>query len=112
MDNTSPQAFLRCSSILGEGIMKIPGRTFLHLAAGAGTLPAISRFAWAQSYPTRPVRIVVGFAAGGGSDILSRLIAQWLSDRLCQTFIVENRTGAGSNLAAEAVVHAPPDGYQ
>jgi tripartite-type tricarboxylate transporter receptor subunit TctC len=58
------------------------------------------------------VRIVVGFAAGGGSDILSRLIAQWLSDRLCQTFIVENRTGAGSNLAAEAVVHAPPDGYQ
>jgi tripartite-type tricarboxylate transporter receptor subunit TctC len=92
--------------------MKLPHRRqFLHLAAGAAVLPAMSRSVWAQAYPARPVRIVVGFAAGGGSDILSRLIAQWLSDRFGQTFIVENRTGAGSNLAAEAVVHAPPDGH-
>jgi tripartite-type tricarboxylate transporter receptor subunit TctC len=91
--------------------MKPSRRRLLHLGAGVATLPAMSRMATAQAYPTRPVRIVVGFAAGGGSDILSRLIAQWLSDRLGQTFIVENRTGAGSNLAAEAVIHAPPDGH-
>ena len=109
--HASPQAFLRCSSILGEGIMKIPRRTFLHLAAGAGTLPAISRFAWAQSYPARPVRIIVGFPAGGTTDIGARLIAQWLSERLGQQFIVENRPGAGTHLATEAVARASADGY-
>src|SRR5262245_48766316 len=91
--------------------MKLPRRKFLHLAAGAAALPAVSRFAWAQAYPTRPVRIVVGFAAGGGSDITARLIAQWLSERLGQQFLIENRPGAGGNIATEAVVRAPPDGY-
>jgi tripartite-type tricarboxylate transporter receptor subunit TctC len=92
-------------------IMKLPRRKFLHLAAGAAALPAVSRFAWALDYPTRPVRIVVGFAAGGVNDITARLIGQWLSSRLSQPFIIENRPGAGSNLAAEAVVRARPDGY-
>ena len=91
--------------------MKIPRRTFLHLAAGAGTLPAISRFAWAQSYPARPVRIIVGFPAGGTTDIGARLIAQWLSERLGQQFIVENRPGAGTHMATEAVARASADGY-
>jgi tripartite-type tricarboxylate transporter receptor subunit TctC len=88
-----------------------PRRRFLGLAAGAAALPAVSRIAWAQSYPARPVRIIVGFAAGGGGDILARLIGQWLSERLGQQFIIENRTGAGGNIGAEAVVRAPPDGY-
>ena len=109
--HANPQAFLRCSSILGEGIMKIPRRTFLHLAAGAGTLPTISRFASAQSYPARPVRIIVGFPAGGTTDIGARLIAQWLSEQLGQQFIVENRPGAGTHAATEAVVRQLPDGY-
>jgi tripartite-type tricarboxylate transporter receptor subunit TctC len=91
--------------------MKLPRRRFLHLAAGAAALPAVSRFAWAQTYPTRPVRIIVGFAAGGPADIVARLIAQWLSGRLGQPFVVENRTGAATNIAAEAVVRSPPDGY-
>src|SRR5713226_4344488 len=91
--------------------MRLPRRQFLHLAAGAATLPAVSRFAWAQAYPTRPVRIVVGFPAGGSGDILTRLMGQWLSERLGQQFIIENRPGAGSNIAAEAVVKAAPDGY-
>ena len=91
--------------------MKIPRRTFLHLAAGAGILPTISRFASAQSYPARPVRIIVGFPAGGTTDIGARLIAQWLSERLGQQFIVENRPGAGTHAATEAVVKAAPDGY-
>jgi len=91
--------------------MKLPRRNFLHLAAGAATLPAISRIARAQAYPTRPVRIVAGFAPGGPVDIIARLISQWLSERLGQQFIVENRPGAGSNIATEAVVRAPPDGY-
>jgi tripartite-type tricarboxylate transporter receptor subunit TctC len=91
--------------------MKLPRRNFLHLAAGAAALPAISRFAWAQAYPTRPVRIVVGFAPGGGTDIMARLIGQWLSERLGQQFVVENRPGAGTNIATETVVNAPPDGY-
>ena len=90
--------------------MKLPRRNFLHLAAGAAALPAISRIARAQAYPTRPVRIIVGFPAGGGSDITARLMGQWLSERLGQPFVVENRPGAGSNVATEAVVHAPPDG--
>jgi tripartite-type tricarboxylate transporter receptor subunit TctC len=91
--------------------MKLPRRTFLHLAAGGAALPAVSRIALAQAYPTRPVRIIVGFVAGGGADIVARLVGQWLSERLGQPFIVENRPGAGSNLGAEAVVRAPPDGY-
>ena len=91
--------------------MKRPRRHFLRLAAGAAALPAISRFAWGQSYPSRPVRIIVGFAAGGPNDILARLIGQWLSQRLGQQCVVENRPGAGSNIATDAVVRAPPDGY-
>ena len=86
-------------------------RTFLHLAAGAAALPAVSRVARAQAYPTRPVRIIAGFPGGSASDTTARLIGQWLSERLGQPFVIENRPGAVSNLAAEAVVHAPPDGY-
>ena len=92
--------------------MKLPlRRQFLHLAAGAAALPVASRFALAQAYPARPVRILVGFAAGGAFDIVARLIGQWLSDQLQQPVIVENRPGASSNLATEAVIRAPPDGY-
>src|SRR5437016_2857189 len=91
--------------------MKFPRRQFLHLAAGAAALPAVSRIAWAQAYPTRPVRILVGFPAGGASNIGARLIAQWLSERLGQQFVVENRPSAGTHLATEAVVRAAPDGY-
>jgi tripartite-type tricarboxylate transporter receptor subunit TctC len=91
--------------------MKLPRRQFLHLAAGAAALPALSRFAWAQAYPARPVRIVVPFAAGGSTDITARLIGQWLSERLGQQFVIENRPGAGSNIGTELVVNAPPDGY-
>ena len=91
--------------------MKVPRRRFLHLAAGAVALPAISRDAWSQAYPTRPVRIVVGLSAGGSVDIVMRLMSQWLSERLGQQFIVENRPGAASNIATEAVVRSPPDGY-
>jgi tripartite-type tricarboxylate transporter receptor subunit TctC len=91
--------------------MKLPRRTFLQLAASAIALPAVSRFACAQSYPTRPVRIVVGFAAGGPTDIIARLIGQWLSERLGQQFVIENRPGAASNIATEAVVRASADGY-
>ena len=86
-------------------------RQFLHLAAGAAALPALSPVARAQTYPARQVRIIVGFAAGQAVDILGRLIGQWLSERLGQPFIVENRPGAGGNIAAEVVVRAPPDGY-
>ena len=91
--------------------MKFPRRQFLHLAAGAAALPALSRVARAQVYPTRPVRIVVGFPAGGAPDIIARLIAQGLSEQLGQQFFVENRPGAGTNIATEAIVRAPPDGY-
>jgi tripartite-type tricarboxylate transporter receptor subunit TctC len=91
--------------------MKLPRRKFLHLAAGAAALPAVSRFTWAQAYPTRPVRLIVGFAPGGTTDITARLIGQWLSERLGQQFLIENRTGAATNIATEAVVRAPADGY-
>jgi len=91
--------------------MKLPRRKFLHLAAGAAALPALSRGARAQAYPSRPVRIMVGFAAGSASDIVARLLGQLLSERLGQPFVVENRPGAGTNLATEAVVRAPADGY-
>ena len=91
--------------------MKLPRRQFMRLAAGIAALPAASRFAWAQTYPTRPVRIIVGFAPGGPNDILARLTGQWLSERLHQPFIIENRTGAGGNIGTEAVEKAPPDGY-
>ena len=91
--------------------MKLPRRRFLQLAAGAAALPAVSCVAWAQSYPSRPVRIVVGFAPGGANDTLARLIGQWLSERLGQPFVIENRPGAASNIATEAVVRAPADGY-
>jgi tripartite-type tricarboxylate transporter receptor subunit TctC len=91
--------------------MKLPRRNFLHLAAGAAALPAVSRIARAQTYPTRPVRIVVGFAPGGTVDMLVRLMGQWLSERLGQQFVIDNRPGAGANIATEAVVKAPPDGY-
>jgi tripartite-type tricarboxylate transporter receptor subunit TctC len=91
--------------------MKLPRRNFLHLAGGAAALPTVSQFAWAQDYPTRPVRIFVGFAAGQAIDVIVRLIAQSLSERLSQQFIIENRPGAGGNIATEAVVRAAADGY-
>ena len=91
--------------------MKLSRREFLHLTAGAAALPAVSRIAWEQAYPTRPVRIIVGFAPGQAIDIVTRIIGQWLSERLGQQFIIENRPGAGGNIATEAVVRAPPDGY-
>jgi tripartite-type tricarboxylate transporter receptor subunit TctC len=91
--------------------MKILRREFLQLAAGAALVPAGSRLVQAQGYPARPVRLMVGFAAGQAIDILARLIGQWLSDRLGQQFVIENRPGAGGNIAAEAVVRAPADGY-
>jgi tripartite-type tricarboxylate transporter receptor subunit TctC len=91
--------------------MKLPRRNFLHLAAGAAALPAMSRVARAQAYPSRPVRVIVGFAPAGGTDITARLIGQWLSERLGQQFVIENRPGAASNIGTEVVVNAPPDGY-
>jgi tripartite-type tricarboxylate transporter receptor subunit TctC len=92
--------------------MKLPHRRrFLHLAAGAAALPAVSSFARAQAYPTRPVRIIVTFLAGGSNDIVARLMGQWLSERLGQPFVIENRPGAGGNIGTEAVVRAAADGY-
>ena len=91
--------------------MKLPRRQFLHLAASAAALPAVSRMARAQTYPTRPVRIVVPFAPGGSTDIIARQMGLWLSERFGQPFVIENRPGAGSNIGTEAVVNAPPDGY-
>ena len=91
--------------------MKLLRRQFLYLAAGAAALPAVSRMAWAQTYPTRPVRIIVGAAPSGTYDIMARLIGEWLSERLGQPFVIENRPGAGTTIGTEAVVKAPPDGY-
>jgi tripartite-type tricarboxylate transporter receptor subunit TctC len=92
--------------------MKLPRRKFLHLAAGAAALPAVSRTAWAQqAYPTRPVRLVVGFPAGQTADIAARLVGQWLSERLGQPFVIDNRPGASGTVATELVVRSPPDGY-
>ena len=91
--------------------MKLLRRRFLRLVASAAALPIVSRMGWAQTYPSRPVRLIVGFPAGGGSDITARLMGQWLSERLGQTFVVENRPGAATNIATEAVVKSAPDGY-
>jgi tripartite-type tricarboxylate transporter receptor subunit TctC len=91
--------------------MKLPRRQFLHLAAGAAALPAVSRFAFAQAYPSRPVRVIVGFAAAGALDIVARIMGQRLSERLGQPFVIDNRPGAGGNIGTEAVVRASPDGY-
>src|ERR1700681_3015477 len=91
--------------------MKLSRHQFLRLAAGTAALPALSRIARAQTYPTRPVRLIVGFNAGGGPDIGARLIGQWLSERLGAQVVIENRPRAGGNIATEAVVRAPADGY-
>ena len=91
--------------------MKVPRRQFLHLAAGAAALPVASRFAFAQAYPTRPVRVIVGFIPGGAPDILARLMGQWLSERLGQQFVIDNRPGGGGNIGTQAVVRASADGY-
>jgi tripartite-type tricarboxylate transporter receptor subunit TctC len=91
--------------------MKLPRRGFLNLAAGAAAFPVATHFAKAQAYPTRPVHIIVGFSAGGPTDILARLVGQWLSERLGQPFVIEDRPGAATNIATESVAHAPPDGY-
>ena len=96
-------------SIMGHA-MKLPRRSFLHLAAGAAALPTAARIAQAQTYPTRPVRLIVGFPAGGAQDIVARLMGQWLSERLGQPILIENRPGAGGNIGAEAAVRAVPDG--
>ena len=95
-----------------EGLarMKLPRRNFLHLAAAAAALPVVPRIAWAQAYPTRPVRIIVGVAAGGGGDLIARVMGQWLSERLGQPFVIENRPGGSGNIGTEAVVRAPADG--
>jgi tripartite-type tricarboxylate transporter receptor subunit TctC len=99
------------AQVRGASPVKLPRREFLYLAAGAAALPAVSRIALAQAYPARPVRIVAAFAAGGPADIVGRLIGQWLSERLGQPFVIENRPGAGGNVGTEVVVRASPDGY-
>src|SRR5262245_28160210 len=91
--------------------MKVPRRRFLHLAAGAAALPPMSRFAWPPAEPTRTVRYIVSAPPGGAQDILARLMGQWLSERLGQQFVIDNRPGGGTNIGTEAVVRAPPDGY-
>src|SRR5262249_29841324 len=111
-DQRAGQRFgVHCAPAEGLNAMNLPRRRFLHLAAGVVALPSIARIAWAQTYPTRPVRLIVGFTPGGPTDIAARLIGQWLSERLGQPFVIENRPGAGSNIATEAVVNSQPDGY-
>src|SRR5262244_1662490 len=108
----SPHFDCRTVSTIGRDKMKLPHRRqFLHLAAGAVALLAVSRFAWAQAYPSRPVRLIVPLAPAGASDITARLIGQWLSERLGQQFVIDNRPGGGGNIGTEAVVRAPADGY-
>src|ERR1700745_669487 len=108
---------MRCAGRFGasngywEGAMKFRRPQFLHLAAGAAVLPVLSRLGWAQAYPARPVRILVGFAAAGGNDIIARIMGQWLSERLGQQLTIENRPGHGTNIATEAALRAPSDGY-
>jgi tripartite-type tricarboxylate transporter receptor subunit TctC len=92
-------------------MMKFPRRHFLQLAAGAAVVPALSSIAKAQTYPARPIRLIVGYTPGGSADLTARLMGQWLSERLGQSFVVENRPGGGTNIATEAAVRAPPDGY-
>src|SRR5437016_5899494 len=100
------------SAIRRNRTMKLPRRRFLHLAAGAAALATMPRLAWAQTYPARPVRIIVGAPPGGTLDIIARLMGQWLSERLGVAFVIENRPGgAGNNVATETVVRAPADGY-
>jgi tripartite-type tricarboxylate transporter receptor subunit TctC len=103
--------WLACLHFRGNAVKLPHRRRVLHLAAGAAALPFALHVAWAQAYPARPVRLIVGFTPGGPTDITARLIAQWLSERLGQPFIIENRPGAGSNIATEAVVNSQPDGY-
>src|ERR1700755_3506360 len=91
--------------------MKFPRRRFLQLAAGAAVLPAVSTIAAAQAYPSRPIRVIIGYTPGGSADLTARLMGQWLSERLRQPFVIENRPGGGTNIAPEAVLRAPPDGY-
>jgi tripartite-type tricarboxylate transporter receptor subunit TctC len=102
---------LAFNAFLEENVMKLPRRQFLHLAAGAAALPAVSQIAWAQPYPSRPVRWIVGFPAGGGADTVVRIMEPWLSKRLGQPVIIENRPGASTNIAAQAVINSSPDGY-
>jgi len=109
--STNPRSKIGDSRPEEEDAMKLPRRKFLHLVGGVATLPAASRFAWTQVYPLRSAHIIVGFAAGGPADILARLIGQWLSERLGQPFVTENRPGAGAKIATETVVRSPPDGY-
>src|SRR6516162_3639567 len=99
------------AQVRGASPVKLLRRKFLHLAAGAAALSALSRTAWPQAYPSRPVSLVAGFAPGGGVDITARLIGQWLSERLGQQFVIENRPGAAGIVGTEAVVRAPADGY-
>src|SRR4051812_22756146 len=91
--------------------MKLPRRRFMQLAAGAAVLPATSTIARAQAYPSRPIRLIIGYTPGGSADLTARLMGQWLSERLGQPFVIENRPGGGTNIATEAAVRAPPDGY-
>src|SRR5438477_11670377 len=91
--------------------LKFPRRRFLHLAAGAVALPAVSRFACAQAWPTKPIKLIIGFPPGGGADTVARIMGPWLSERLGQPVIIENRPGASTNIAAQAVINSPPDGY-
>jgi tripartite-type tricarboxylate transporter receptor subunit TctC len=91
--------------------LKLPRRRFLYLATAAAALPSLARMAAAQTYPTRPVRLIIGYPPGGSADLTARLMGQWLSERLGQPFVIESRPGAGTNIATETVVNAPPDGY-